>query len=229
MPRSTRSLATTISHSPTLIGIGGRLASGKDTLADALVADHDFVKLNFSTPLFRFASRINPYVEADVRFNDWVEMLGLTAAKERPEIRRILQTVGDALRAEFGSQVLVDLLDADITRHIERGESVVITGVRFPAEVALIEKHGGLSVWVSRLGSEHSENGSHITENSVDVFDFDMPISNDKESADEFAQFGSALVTEELRRRACGEEIVFRRSTHEFKDWRPRSTEAVSA
>ena len=228
MPRSTRSLATTTEQTPTLVGIGGRLASGKDTLADELVSQHGFVKLNFSSPLVRFASVVNPLVEAEVRFNDWVEMLGLTAAKERPEIRRILQTVGDALRAEFGSQVLVDLLDADIKRHLERGESVVITGVRFPAEVELIKKHDGLSVWVSRLGSEHSENGSHITENAVDVFDFDMPISNDKESADEFARFGSALVMDELRRKASGEEIVYRRSGGGYVERRPRNTEAVA-
>lgn len=197
--------AITISHSPTLVGIGGRLASGKDTLADALVADYGFTKLNFSAPLVRFASVINPLVEADVRFTDWVEMLGLTAAKERPEIRRILQKVGDALRAEFGSQVLVDLLDADIKRHLERGENVVITGVRFPAEVALIEKHDGLRVWVSRLGSEDSENGSHITENSVSASDFELLVINDAGSADEFIADATPQV---LARIAAGQAVA---------------------
>jgi hypothetical protein len=45
-----------------IIGIGGKLRSGKDTVADHLVSAHGFTKLGTSSPLLRAALVLDPVI-----------------------------------------------------------------------------------------------------------------------------------------------------------------------
>lgn len=201
MARKRRGLETLNEYNPArLIGIGGKLRSGKDTLADGLVEKAGFVKLNWSKPLFDALEIINPWLDGDgdtVRFARllWIKRGDLTETKNNPEVRRLLQAIGDALRALYGPTALTDIIRRDIEKLLSEGKSVVITGVRFPAELELIRELGGVAIWVERPGLE--EGSSHITENALAAEDFDSIIVNDYSSAAGFiaAEYLNAIAT----------------------------------
>lgn len=50
---------------PTLIGIGGKLGSGKDTAADFLVQEYGFIKLGMSDPLHAALMTQNPWIRVE--------------------------------------------------------------------------------------------------------------------------------------------------------------------
>lgn len=186
-------------HTPArLIGIGGKLRSGKDTLADGLVDLAGFTKLNWSKPLFDALAIINPYIYGDESANDLLKELkgDKTKLKENyDEVRRLLQNIGDALRALYGPTALTDIIRRDIEKLLAEGKSVVITGVRFPAELELIRELGGVAIWVERPGLE--EGSSHVTEHSLRAEDFDSVIVNGYSSAAGFiaAEYLNAITT----------------------------------
>jgi len=64
------------------------------------------------------------------------------------------------------------------------GKSVVITAMRFPNEIDMLNRLGGLSVWIERPDEERLNNAgeaiqSHASENSVSSKDFSYVMMND--------------------------------------------------
>lgn len=174
-----------------LLGIGGRLTSGKDTVADYLVEKHGWVKLNMSSPLHEAMLRLDPWVPVDFeyasgiwRYSYLCEKVGYTAAKENPEVRRLLQKLGtDVGRKMFGENVWVDYAANTITPLRAAGENVVITGIRFPNEIAMIHSNvvldqPGQLVWVERPGLTLGKEAAHVSE-TLTGEDFDITILND--------------------------------------------------
>lgn len=54
-----------------VVGLGGYLRSGKDTVADYLVSEYGFVKMGMSDPLHEMMMEFNPFIEVtDVEFCD---------------------------------------------------------------------------------------------------------------------------------------------------------------
>lgn len=167
-----------------VIGLGGPYQSGKDTVADYLVAQHGFVKLGMSDVLNDFVAAIDPILYFSdgygggryVRYAEYVKYVGYVAAKENSEVRRLLQTTGtEAGRKILGEDVWVN----GARRRIEQARltsSVVMTGIRFPNEVDMIRELLGSSWWVSRPGFAGD---SHASERSVTSDDFDYLLSND--------------------------------------------------
>jgi hypothetical protein len=178
---------------PRLIGLGGRLASGKDVVADHLVADHGFVKLGFGDIITEFALVLNPIVgftagmpSAPVTFKGLMESIGYVAAKEHnAEFREFLQRLGtDVGRKMIGVDFWVDMARIAISDHLANGQSVAFTGLRYPNEVGMIEALGGQTWWVerpSRPGTNHSETSAaaHASELGVNADDFARHLVND--------------------------------------------------
>lgn len=171
---------------PDLIGLGGLLRSGKDTFADYLVDNHGYVKLNMSEPLHEAMLTLNPIVHPESpiaagvvqvrRYSEWVDSVGYTEAKKKPEVRRLLQVLGTEIgRKMFDENVWVDLAGKRIDELRADGKPVVITGLRYPNEIEMIRARKGRSIWVDRGGLPTSD---HPSENSVKAEDFDFTISN---------------------------------------------------
>ena len=195
-----------------LIGLGGKLRAGKDAVGDYLEEKHDFVKLGMSDALNEALLKLNPWIpvpsgmSADVTYLPYAhihEMYGYVEAKKNPEVRRLLQVLGTEVGREMIDQdVWVKIAEKKILEHWANGKSVVITAMRFPNEIEMLERLSGITAWVERPDAERLSNGpesqdagvtpestteagrrshraihAHASENSVSANDFQAVIS----------------------------------------------------
>ncbi|MBT2484760.1 MULTISPECIES: hypothetical protein [unclassified Microbacterium] len=175
-----------------LIGLGGRLRSGKDAFADRLVDKHGYVKLGMSDALHEAMLAIDPIVEAYgnvydtevefARYSELIAEVGYVEAKKIPEVRRLLQQLGTEVgRNMIGENVWVQIMARKIDDHRAAGHPVVVTGIRFPNEVRMIAQLGGQALWIERPGVHAPTAGTaaHASENSVSADDFHSTLLND--------------------------------------------------
>lgn len=184
-----------------LIGLGGLLRSGKDALADYLVEHHGYVKMGMSDALNEALLALNPWIPVDQpishpmvpvvllhpgvhRYQDLHDAVGYVEAKKNPEVRRLLQVLGTEVGREMiHPDVWVNAAEKKIRGHWEAGRPVVITAMRFPNEIAMLDRLGGLSVWVDRdeelrLAGSEAVPTAHASENSVTRDMFRVQIQN---------------------------------------------------
>jgi len=136
-----------------LIGITGRIGSGKSTIAEHLVAEHGFTELTFAGPL----------KEIGVIFGfEREEMYGTQKQKATPNAywgvsgREFLQKFGTEIGRETLPSLIpgmrdvwVRLLEMKLLKH--QHQLIVVSDVRFPNEADIVKKHGGLIVSVERF------------------------------------------------------------------------------
>lgn len=137
-----------------IIGLNGFARSGKDTVADYLVANYGFVKLAFATPMREALYRLDPKITvADipgVPLSTAVDGMGWENVKaESPDIRGLMQRIGTEVgRQMFGENIWVDLAMKEVAKH----PRVVLSDCRFPNEAEAIKQAGG-EIWrVEREG-----------------------------------------------------------------------------
>lgn len=183
---------------PALIGIGGLLQHGKDTVADYLVEKHGWVKMGMSDPLNEALLILNPWVKIDnyishpimrvVQFDpgfypyqEIYATLGYVRAKKIPDVRAYLQRLGTEVgRNLLGENIWVNAAEMKIEKLTAEGKNVILTGVRYPNELALIHRQGGELWWVERPSLVNADSSaSHSSENSVTREDFDLVVYND--------------------------------------------------
>ena len=189
----------------TLIGIGGKLASGKDTVADFLVEYHGFRKIGMSDTLADMLEVLNPLVPATKKdggivwlfrklglispaveeYADLLDRVGYTKAKENPEVRRLLQQLGTEVgRNMIHTDLWVNLMARKVAEIRAAGDPVIVTGIRFPNELDKIRELGGHLWWVAREQWTANDQAMavdlrrHSSEGSVEPSDFDTIIRN---------------------------------------------------
>lgn len=172
-----------------VIGVSGYARSGKDTVAAGLAGRAGFVRVGFADALKRAALAIDPYISTVpanpgplaaagilgrlpvCRLSKVVRKMGWEAVKDLPDVRRLLQRIGDeAGRRIHGEHVWVE---AAFRCHHPR---LVISDVRYPNEAKSIRSAGGLLIRVERPGVGPA-NG-HTSETAMDGWDFDTVIAN---------------------------------------------------
>lgn len=162
---------------PALIGLVGKKRSGKDTAAGFLVQDHGFVRYAFADPLKATMLDLNPIVpdgRLTSRLSALVRERGWEAAKELPEVRRLLQAHGVAIRTHVDPDVW---LNATMRKVLTDDRPVVLTDVRFPNEADAIEAAGGLLVRVVRASAPTDD--AHVSETALDGRDCGATLVND--------------------------------------------------
>ena len=165
----------------TLIGVGGPLRSGKDAFAEVLERKHGFVRMGMSDPLHHAMLALDPIIApGQLRYSAATHKYGYVRTKELfPEARALLQRLGTEVgRAFFGGDAWAKIAERNITRHLAAGNSVVITGVRFPEELEMVHRLGGRSLWMKRPGLD-SNTSAHASEHSLSSADFGATILND--------------------------------------------------
>lgn len=190
--------------SPVVIGLGGKLRAGKDVVADHLVQEHGFVKVGMSDALHEAMLAIDPFVPVPIamtrvrrwmfsllfrredevldfeRYSALCARLGYVEAKAIPEVRRLLQNLGTEVgRNMIGENTWVNITARKVDDHLGIDRPVVVTGIRFPNEVAMIRQFAGVTVWVDRPGLAGGSASGHASENSVDASLFDEVLLND--------------------------------------------------
>lgn len=155
---------------PPLIGIAGRARSGKDTVANFIIAAIGGYRYSFADPIRAMLSPLgvdmnDPYWQA--RKEDIIPALGVSP-------RRMMQTLG----TEWGR----NLINPDLwiimahQRLLQNGPGMVIPDVRFENEAAWIRKHGGRIIHVIRPEAKAVE--AHASEDGIEMLDADAQLFN---------------------------------------------------
>ena len=141
-----------------IIGICGLIGSGKGTVADILVENHNFEKLSFADKLKDGVASVFSWdrdmLEGDTdRSRIWREKADVFWSNETgKEItpRLVLQLFGtDCMRNGFFDGIWVSLVKQKILENPDK--NWVIPDVRFPNEVKMIQSVQG-QVWQVRRG-----------------------------------------------------------------------------
>lgn len=93
-----------------------------------------------------------------------------------PKMRRVLQLWGTEFRRAQDSEYWIKKTEKKIIDLLYRGVSVVVTDMRFPNEVALVERLGGM-VW--RVDRPGLKSDGHVSEESVKTIVPDLILTNE--------------------------------------------------
>lgn len=155
---------------PPIIGIAGRARSGKDTVANFIVAAIGGYRYSFADPIRAMLAPLG------VDMNDpfWQER------KEEPipalgvSPRRMMQTLG----TEWGRQLIHPDLWVIMAhqRLLSNGPGMVVSDVRFENEAAWVRKHGGRIIHVIRPDTKAVE--AHVSEDGIEMQDSDAQLFN---------------------------------------------------
>ena len=153
-----------------LIGIAGRARSGKDTVANFIVAAIGGYRYSFADPIRAMLTPLgvdmsDPYWQA--RKEDIIPALGVSP-------RRMMQTLG----TEWGRQLITPDLWLVLAhqRLLHNGPGMVIPDVRFENEAAWVRKHGGRIIHVFRPDTKAVE--AHASEAGIEMQDADVRLFN---------------------------------------------------
>jgi hypothetical protein len=171
-----------------IIGMTGRAQHGKDSSAKFLIAKNGFKRYAFADQLRSMALAIDPFVIEEPsprhrfysRLSEIVAADGWDAAKQIPEVRRLLQVIGtEGVRDHIGEMSWVNACALKIER--DAPERVVVTDVRFPNEADWVHDQGGTLVKIVRVNGDGSpfDNGvpsEHASEANVDKMPVDATL-----------------------------------------------------
>lgn len=134
-----------------IIGICGFQGSGKDTLANILVNEHDFIKFSFATAtkdvvaiLFGWDRKMiegdtpESRLEREKPDEWWSNKLNI----ENFSPRMALQMIGtDLFRNKFYDEMWISIVEKKIINNLDK--NIVITDCRYPNEINMIKKYNG--------------------------------------------------------------------------------------
>lgn len=159
-----------------IIGLSGKLQSGKDTLGGMIqdiMPDQWKIK-KFGYKLKQIVAiltglKVEDLESIDVKNSvlgkEWEWSFGVQTP---PTVREVLQKFGtDIMRDRVHTNIWVNALFADMT---EQSRGWIVTDVRFPNEVKAIQERGGIVIRVNRPGMEAT--GSHPSETSLDNYQY---------------------------------------------------------
>ena len=170
-----------------IIGISGKIGSGKDTVAEILQSlEPSFQNKKYAGKLKQVAGLllgVDPAKFEDREYKEstlgpewgW-ETLGPNRETGRFDytVRKFLQVLGtEAMRDNLHTDVWLNALFADYTED----QNWIITDVRFQNEADRIKEMGGLLIRINR--DTGVDSGSHPSETALDDYNgFDIHIDN---------------------------------------------------
>jgi len=186
-----------------VIGLAGPARSGKNTVADILVAERGFVRFAFSDALYEEVAQAFNVSQAFLRGSSTKEVphhkLRLCAPLNQvftavvryyhPEVsvlqplspRQVLQWWGTEYRRTEHPNYWVDRLRAriaDLTMSTFGPLRVVVDGVRYANEVHFIHEYNDGELWlINRPGAEPV--AEHSSEKLFHAWSYDQTITND--------------------------------------------------
>lgn len=159
-----------------ILGISGLKGSGKDTIADYLVKNHNFVKVSFADALkdgckaiFGFNDRqlygdLKEVVDKNWKITPRQAMQFVGTDLFRNQIRSLIPWVDD----KFWIQCTLNKIK-QIQKNTEtRNKNIVIADVRFENEVDAIRQINGSIVNVTRDNLTYNDTCEHESEKYID-------------------------------------------------------------
>lgn len=139
-----------------LIGVVGFIGSGKDTIGSYLIKNYQFEKHSFANSLKDAVSSIFGWdrgllegvTEESRKWRESVDTYWSCKLGKEVTPRWVLQHLGTTvMRNHFDQNIWLYSLEKKIT---SSDKPIVITDVRFPNEIQLIENAGGRIIWITR-------------------------------------------------------------------------------
>ena len=176
-----------------IIGISGKMGSGKDTIAKEIIKsfpDYNFRRVSFGYNVKKIVSILTG-----------LDMRTILSRKIKSVyLEEWNMTVGEMFQ-QVGTNAMRDILNKDtwilsLFNNIKNGENIIITDVRFENEANAILNRGGYLIRVNgdpkKISKKETRNLNHRSETELDNFDkFDIiyenkpPIDNLKQLMDE--------------------------------------------
>lgn len=173
---------------PQYIALLGAARSGKDTVAARLVSEHGYRRLAFADPLKELALKADPLIpthqdshgQITVRLSRLVRAYGWDEAKTTyPEVRRILQNIGQGAR-KVDPDIWIGALLPKALDAVSSGRSIVVTDVRYLNEAEFLTRVGFLLVRVHRPSVSTGEDWrKHDSETELAEYEAHHTIIND--------------------------------------------------
>lgn len=168
-----------------IIGISGFIGSGKDTLANILISDYNYVKLSFSSILKDIISILFSWdrnlLEGDTtesrEFREKIDEYWSNALKTPITPRYVMQNIGTELfRNHFNEDIWIHALYKKIINLDNK--NIVITDIRFPNEHEMVKKLNGITIKINR---KICKVGTHKSETEWLSCAYDYEINNDSD------------------------------------------------
>lgn len=172
-----------------IIGICGNIGSGKDTVANILIKERDYIKLSFASALkdavaviFGWDREMLEGATNESRIwreqvdEWWSKRLNLPCLTPR----WILQHWGtDILRDKFHKDIWIASLERKIIK-LSKENNIVITDCRFENEIQVLRRLGAKIIRINRINLQGNSLilQNHSSENSWIENDFDFVIDN---------------------------------------------------
>lgn len=161
-----------------LIAVTGQKGSGKDTFAQVLVREFDFVHTRFADPLKNMLRTLfsdcgvdpEDYIEGPYKDAPCDTLCGKTP-------RHAMQTLGTEWRDMIDRKLWSNLWAKRAEVFLKQGLPVVVTDCRFIHEAARVRSLGGYIIRVER--PMHRTDDLHISETEMNLIDADVTILND--------------------------------------------------
>lgn len=178
-----------------IVGLLGRMRSGKDSLASALVERYGFRRRALADPLKELLLDVDPVVllpdGTHGVLRSLVESEGWEGAKAVPGVREMLQALGEGARQRLGDDVWVRPLLPSLSAG---SVPTVVTDVRYRNEADALVRAGGLLVRVLRPGAHAADAASlHVSETELHEAPVHLEVVNDG-TLDELRLLAPAVV-----------------------------------
>lgn len=195
-----------------IVGLMGKMRSGKDTIANWAVRQHNFQRFAFADKLKHLAHK---YTQTP-------------KTKEKP--RELYQWFGTEC-VKVDPFVWVKVLNHELTRYIKwkRPKNIIITDFRQPHESLWAHQNGIPVILVDakeKVRKERAEKeggtwghdqANHITEQWADILYCDYLIDNNKEPESAFLEFDKDLT--DIRKNRFDRKCVERRIDEMVDKW----------
>jgi hypothetical protein len=152
-----------------IIGVIGKKYHGKDTCADYIVNNYDFIKKAYADPIKRICKN-------ELKFTD-EQLYGNKKEDIDPRWgfspREAMQKIGTQGFRELREDIWVKIMEMNF----ELNKNIVISDVRFKNEADLVKKYNGILIKIKRLNMNDIDN--HESEKYINDIIYDYEIIND--------------------------------------------------
>lgn len=163
-----------------LIGVSGKIGSGKSTFAKYLVDNFNFIEMSLADPLKKACQELFLLSDEQVFGNQ--EQKGTIDNRWGKSPRELLQFVGTDLLRNQMKYLIPDLHEDIFLKRFElwynenKNVNVIVSDIRYPNELKYIKKSGGIVIKIER--SNYDIHSNHSSESSLNNEVFDFIINN---------------------------------------------------